>query len=145
MVAGNASLRQALTNPTVSAAAKQRVVNELIARFGVKPPLSKLLLMLAERDRLTLLPDLVDTYRTRLEEHEGVLRAEVTAASPLSAEQTRTLHDRLASAVGRRVTMTTKVDPALIGGVVARIGSTVYDGSLATRLTKMREKLLQDI
>ena len=55
------------------------------------------------------------------------------------------LRDRLAQATGRQVTMTTKVDPELIGGVVARVGSTVYDGSVATQLAKMREKLLQDM
>ena len=145
LVAGNTPLHDALTNPVIPAAAKQRVVTELIARLGLTPPVSKLLLMLAERDRLTLLADVVEIYRTRLEEHQGVVRAEVTAASALSPEQTRALQDRLASALGRSVTMTTRIDTALIGGVVARIGGTVYDGSVATRLTKMREKLLQDI
>ena len=143
LVSGNADLHGALTNPVVPASAKQRLVNELVTRQGLKPPVSKLLLMLAERDRMGLLPDLVDVYRERLMDHEGVIRAEVTSATEISVERAEQLKQRLASATGRTVTMTTKVDPSLIGGVVARIGSTVYDGSVATQLEKMREKLLQ--
>jgi len=143
LVAGNAGLRDALTNPVVPATGKQKVVAELLTRQGLKPPVSKLLLMLAERDRLSLLPDLLDVYRERLMEHQGVVRAEITVATEIPKDRADQLQRRLAAATGRMVTMTTKVDPSLIGGVVARIGSTVYDGSVATQLQRMREKLLQ--
>lgn len=145
LVAGNPTLRDALTNPAVPAAAKQRVVSELVTRQGLKPPVSKLLLMLAERDRLSLLPDLLAVYRERLEEHVGVVRAEVTSATELTPEQAAHVQQRLATVTGRDVKLTTRVDAQLIGGVVARIGSTVYDGSVATQLAKMREKLLQEV
>jgi F-type H+-transporting ATPase subunit delta len=144
LLSGNADLRGALTNPVVPAAAKQRVVSELVTRQGLKSPVSKLLVMLAERDRMSLLPDLVDVYRERLMDHQGVLRAEVTAATEISNERAEQLQQRLSQATGRKVTMTTKVDPSLIGGSVARIGSTIYDGSVATQLAKMRGKLLQE-
>jgi F-type H+-transporting ATPase subunit delta len=72
-----------------------------------------------------------------------VLSAEVTTAVPLSAERAAQLRQRLAAATGRVVTMTTKVDAAIIGGVVTRIGSTVYDGSVATQLAKVRDRLEQ--
>jgi F-type H+-transporting ATPase subunit delta len=145
LVAGNTELRDTLTHPAVPAATKRRIVQQLADRLQLPLPLSKLLQMLAERDRLTLLADVVDVYQERLLEHQQVVRAEVTTAAPLSAVRMDVLRNRLAQATGRQVTMTTKVDPALIGGVVARVGSTVYDGSVATQLAKMREKLLQDM
>ena len=142
VVAGHADLREALTNPVVPTTAKQRVVTDLVARLGLTPPVSKLLALLAERDRLVLLPDLVQVYDERLEVLRGIVRAEVTSATELTSEQAAQLQQRLAAATGRTVTMSTKVDPSLIAGIVARIGSTVYDGSVATQLEKMREKLL---
>ena len=72
-----------------------------------------------------------------------MVRAEVTSAAPLPQDRAAQLQERLAAVTGRRVTMTTKVDPALIGGVVARIGSTVYDGSIATQLASMKQRLLE--
>jgi len=67
----------------------------------------------------------------------------VTTAAPLPAEQAAQLQQRLGTMIGRTVTLTTKVDPALIGGMVARIGSTVYDGSVATQLASLRQRLTQ--
>ena len=142
LVTGNADLRDVLTNPVVPAHAKERVVNELVTRQGLKPPISKLLLMLAARDRIRLLPDLVEVYGERLMEHQGVLQAEVTSATEISKERAEQLQQRIAKATGRKVTLTTKVDPTLIAGAVTRIGGTVYDGSVATQLEKMRERLL---
>lgn len=144
LLAGNAELHDTLTHPGVASGMKQRVVAELADRLQLELPLKKLLVMLAERDRVVLLPDLVDVYRERLLEHQQVVRAEVTTAAPLAPERIDSLRERLTHATGRTVRMTTKVDPALIGGVVARIGTTVYDGSVATQLARLREKLLQD-
>jgi F-type H+-transporting ATPase subunit delta len=70
------------------------------------------------------------------------VRAEVTTAVPLSQDRAAQLEKRLAEMTGRRVTMTAKVDPSLIGGVVTRIGSTVYDGSVTTQLQKVKERLV---
>jgi F-type H+-transporting ATPase subunit delta len=88
-----------------------------------------------------LVADVLDVYRERLLDHQQVIRAEVTTADELSAEKALELRDRLTRATGRHVTLTTKVDPAILGGLVTRIGSIVYDGSLAAQLAKMRERL----
>lgn len=145
LVAGHPGLHDALTNPVVPAAAKQRVATELLARQGLQGPVARLVLMLAERDRLALLPEVVAVYSERLMEHQGVLQAEVTVATEISQERTAQLQQRLAKATGRKVTLTTRVDPALIGGAVTRIGSTVYDGSVATQLQQLRARLLQQV
>jgi F-type H+-transporting ATPase subunit delta len=145
LVAGNSELRETLTHPAVPTVTKQHVVREIASRLQLTAPVDKLLLVLAERDRLALLTDLIDVYRERLLEHQHVVRAEVTTATPLTPERMDLLRDRLAHATGRTVTMTVNVDPSLIGGMVARIGSTVYDGSVATQLAKLRDKLLQEV
>ena len=134
-------LQRALTHPAVAAASKRAVVQQLIDRLKPVSPAGKLLMLLAERDRLVLLPELVEVYRERLNEHRQIVRAEVTTAEPLAAERTAALQQRLAAATGRHVTLTTRVDPGIIGGMVTRIGSTVYDGSVATQLEAIRQRL----
>jgi F-type H+-transporting ATPase subunit delta len=116
-------------------------VAELTGRLGAVPILAKLLILLAERDRLVLLPDLLSTYRDRVLDHQHVVRAEVTTATPLTAARTQEIERRLAHVTGRTVTMTSRVDPTIIGGVIARIGSTVYDASVTRQLEKIRSRL----
>lgn len=141
LYAGNPELQKALTSPVVSVAAKRRIVEAVVSRAKLSPVLGKLMLMLADRNRLALLPELAAVYRERLMEHRQIVRAEVTTAVPLLPDQVTQFEQRLTAATGRHVTMTTSVDPSLIGGAVARVGSTVYDGSIATQLAKMRERL----
>jgi F-type H+-transporting ATPase subunit delta len=141
LVARHPDLQRTLGNPVVSASVKRAVVQQILDRSRPTAPVGKLLLLLASRGRLELLPHVLDLYRERLMEHRQVIQAEVTTAVPLSPERTSELQQRLAKITGRTVTMTTKVDRAIIGGVVTRIGSTVYDGSVATQLAKVRDRL----
>jgi F-type H+-transporting ATPase subunit delta len=143
LVRTNPDLERTLANPVVSAADKRAIVQQILERLKPTTPVGKLVLLLASRGRLALLPDLLDVYRERLMEYRNVLRAEVTTAAPLSPERAEQLQQRLANATGRTITMTTKVDASIIGGVVTRIGGTVYDGSVATRLAKVRDRLEQ--
>ena len=115
---------------------KREAVAVLAARVGVHPVLTKLLVLLAGRDRLVLLPDLLETYRARLLDHQNVVRAEVTTATPLAADRTKAIERSLAQATGRTIALTTRVAPEIIGGLVARVGSTVFDGSVTTQLEK---------
>jgi F-type H+-transporting ATPase subunit delta len=135
------SLQSALTHPAIPAARKRGLTAELTSRLQLATPVSKVLAMIAERDRMVILPDLLEVYRERLLDHQQIVRAEVTTAEALSSEQEVRLRDRLTRATGRQVTLTTRVDPAILGGAVTRIGSTVYDGSLAAQLARMRERL----
>jgi F-type H+-transporting ATPase subunit delta len=134
-------LEKVLLNPAVPVPRKRAVVSELTGRLGVTPVLAKLLIMLAERDRLVLLPDLLSAYRDRVLDHRHVVRAEVTTATPLTAARTQEIERRLAHVTGRTVTMTARVDPAIIGGVIARVGSTVYDASVTRQLERIRSRL----
>jgi F-type H+-transporting ATPase subunit delta len=142
LVLGNEQLARVLTNPAIPMSKKRAVLEQLIARLGsMLPQVSKLLLLLADRDRLSLLPDILQAYRNRLMDHYNVVRAEVVTAIHLPADRLTALETGLFQATGRKIQLEARVDPAIIGGAVARIGSTVYDGSITTQLQKMRETL----
>lgn len=141
LVEDHDGLAKALFNPAVPAPKKRAAVDQLSAKASVLPIVRKLLVLLAERDRLVLLGDLVGAYRQRLMDHQNVVRAEVTTAMPLDPAHARNIEEGLARATGRTVRLSMQVDPALMGGVVARVGSIVYDGSVASRLQRMKNRL----
>ena len=137
------ALEKVLINPAIPVARKRAAVAEVTSRLRVTPVVAKLLALLAERDRLVLLPDLLASYRERLLDHQKTVKAEVTTAIPLAADRAMAIERGLAQVTGRTVTLVTKVDPSIIGGVVARVGSTVYDGSVTTQLQKMKQRLVE--
>jgi len=132
-----------LVNPAVPVQRKRATMVELTERTKLSPMVGKLLLLLADRDRLVLLPDLLAAYRDRLLDHLKIVRAEVTTAVPLAADRTDAVKRTLAHVTGREVVLETRVNPAIVGGVVARVGSTVYDASIATQLEKIRKTLTE--
>jgi F-type H+-transporting ATPase subunit delta len=137
------SLQSTLGNPAIPASKKQAVVKALIERAGaISPIVAKIILLLAERDRLMLLPDIARVYSDRLMDHLKVIRGEVTTAGELAPEKLRALEHGLAQATGRKVILESRVDPSIIGGVVTRLGSTVYDGSITTQLEKIKQSLM---
>jgi F-type H+-transporting ATPase subunit delta len=141
LFAGHPPLEKVLLNPAVPAPRKRAVVAELVSRARPATPLAKLMLLLAERDRLILLADLQAAFRQRLLDRQNVVRAEVTTTVALPADRAKQIERSLAAATGRSVTLSTRVDPSLIGGAVTRIGGTVYDGSISTQLKRMKERL----
>jgi len=138
-------LEKVLLNPAVPAPRKRAAMEELTKRAGLATVVAKLLVLLAERDRLILLTDIEAAYRERLLEHQRVVRAEVTTAEPLAPERAKALESSLSRVTGRTVTLTTKVDPNIIGGVVTRIGGTVYDGSVTRHLERLRQQLIENV
>ncbi len=142
LLRGRPELWQVLTHPAVSPSRKRAVMAELVALAGsVTPAVARLLVLLAERDRVKVLPALVEAYRDRLLEHRRVVRAEVVTAVPVPADRIEALVQALARATGREVLVDARVDPALIGGAVARVGSVVVDGSVARQLERARAAL----
>jgi F-type H+-transporting ATPase subunit delta len=142
LITGNDGLMRVLTNPAIPASRKHGVVEQLIARAGsLEPALAKLLLLLAARDRLAILPDMAQAFDNRLMDYQNVIRAEVVTAVNLPEDRVGAVRQGLVAATGRQVQLSTRIDPTIIGGAVARIGSTVYDGSVARQLERMRETL----
>jgi len=139
---GHAGLWKVMTNPAVPAPKKRAIVDTLLPQLELIPVVQKTLQLLASRDRIALLPDICEAYRDRLMDHQKVVRASVTSAAPLPADRVKKLEQELAGITGRKVVMTSAIDPSILGGVVTRIGSTVWDGSVKRQLEKIREKLV---
>ena len=135
------ALARVLLNPVVPVPRKRAAMDAIMARAQLLPMVTKLFALLAERDRLVLAPDLVDAYRNRLLDYRNVIRAEITTTTALDPDRVKAIEAGLARAAGRTVTLSAKVDPTIIGGVVARLGSTIYDGSVTRQLQRMKEKL----
>jgi F-type H+-transporting ATPase subunit delta len=138
-------LEKVLLNPAVPVPRKRAAVADILAQAKFTPIVTKLLTLLADRDRLVLSTDLLAAYRDRLLDHRGVVRAEVTTATALDAGRTEAIQNGLAALTGRKVLLVTKIDPSIIGGLIARVGSTVYDGSVTRQLEKMKDRLAESV
>jgi F-type H+-transporting ATPase subunit delta len=137
----NDALRRALLNPAVPLPKKRAVVAEIVARANVLPIVAKTMALLAERDRLVILPDVAAAYRQRLLDLRNVVRAEVTTAEPIASDRLEEIQRGLAAATGRTVDITSRVDPSIMGGMVARVGSTIFDASVTGHLERLRQRL----
>jgi F-type H+-transporting ATPase subunit delta len=139
----NTELTEAVQRPGVPDHARIGVIEQVADRLGVTMPVKKLLVMLTQSRKLELVKALREAYHERLRAHQNVVRAEVTSAVPLSADRTRALEDSLSTVTGKKVELSVNVDAALLGGVVAKIGSTIYDGSVKTQLERLRQELVE--
>ena len=142
LVSGNSELAHAITSPSVPSAAKRGVIGAVADRLTASPATKNALLLMAERDRLGLLADVLAVYRERLLDQQKVVRAELRSAAPLAPDAVKAIEARLSAVTGRTVAVETAVDPSLIGGVLAKVGSTVYDGTVKTQLEKLRKQLV---
>ena len=141
--AANKDLRHVAIAANLPEANRKALVETIADKLGAGAQVRKLLVVLGRGRKLVLLPDLADAFRERLLSHQNIVRAEVTSAAPLSPEKTKALEESLAKVTGKKVDLSVSVDPALLGGVVAKIGSTVYDGSVKTQLQRMRQELVE--
>jgi F-type H+-transporting ATPase subunit delta len=128
-------------NPAVPRARKEAALTAATEQAAASRISVNLLRLLLARGRVGLLPDIARLFRDLADERTGRVRAEVTAAVPLPAASLEALAARLSAATGRQVHLTPRVDPTVLGGLVARVGSTLYDASLRTQLRRMREVL----
>ena len=143
LVEGHAELRTVLAHPAIAALKKRELVEQILNGFpNHSGEVRRLLLMLAERDRLGSVGEVAAAYTELLMAHRKVMHAQVVTASALPVGQRAALAQALSSAVGAEVRLKESVDPSIMGGIVARVGSVVYDASLARQLEKMRQQLL---
>jgi F-type H+-transporting ATPase subunit delta len=142
MMKGSPELARAAQFTSTTEAQRTALMEAVAKAMTLSAPVTKTLVLLARTGKLNLVPDLALAYRERLLAHQNIVRAEVTSAAPLSPEKTKALEESLSKVTGKKVELSVSVDPELLGGVVARIGSTVYDGSVKTQLLKMRQELV---
>jgi F-type H+-transporting ATPase subunit delta len=141
LLASSHELAAILVTPAVTNARKRAVMEKLLGELGVSDIVRNLLFVLVDHRRITHLSEVRAGFEALVDQHSGVAPAEVISAEPLNEAQTQALQMALNQLSGMQVRMNTSVDSALLGGVVARIGSTVYDGSVRGQLEGMRRKL----
>jgi F-type H+-transporting ATPase subunit delta len=141
MIESNPELKEVFANPTVVYDEKQKVLEALITRTRVRPTTASFLRVLLRNQRLAQLKDVADRFSQVLDERGGVVSANVTTARPLPEDMKNTVRQALTAATGRTVRVSFTTDETIIGGLVARIGSTIYDGSVQSRLDRLSEEL----
>lgn len=141
MLAANPALLEIFSNPTVGYEQKQKVLGELIERGRLRPTSANFLRVLLKNQRLADLPEVTAKLSQILDERSGVIGAEVISAQPLPAATTAALAERLGKITGKKVNLNFGTDESLLGGIVTRIGSTVYDGSVRNQLERLGEEL----
>jgi len=141
MMQGNADLLEVFRNPTIPYDQKRNVLNSLVARTKVRPTSANFLQVLLRNHRLPDLREINNRFSHELDERSGVVVAQVTTARPVPEQVREKLGDRLSDVTGRKVRLQFAVDDELIGGVVTRIGSTVYDGSVRSQLEQIKHKM----
>jgi F-type H+-transporting ATPase subunit delta len=141
MFAANPSLLEIFSNPTVGYDQKQKVLSELIDRTRVRPTTANFLRVLLKNQRMADLSQVTARLSQILDERSGVISADVISAQPLPAASTAALALRLGEITGKKVNLNFATDETLLGGIVTRIGSTVYDGSVRNQLERLGEAL----
>jgi F-type H+-transporting ATPase subunit delta len=136
-------LRDVLSNPVYSKEQRRAIIEKLAAALALDPEPSHLLFLLGDRNRLGYLAAIVATFRDLADQHLGRLRATVTSAVKLDDLAAQAIAEKLSQATKAKVLLDRVVDPALLGGVVAQVGSLVYDGSVRTQLEDLRKQLKQ--
>jgi F-type H+-transporting ATPase subunit delta len=142
-VLASPDLHDVLSNPVYSKEQRRAIVEKLAAALKLDPEPANLLFLLGDRNRLGYLAAVVDTFRELAERHLGRLRAKVTSAVKLDDQAAQAIADELSRKHGAQILLDRAVDPALLGGVVAQVGSLVYDGSVRTQLEDLRKQLKQ--
>jgi F-type H+-transporting ATPase subunit delta len=135
-------LYNALTTPAVPVSRKKAVVGRSAEDLQVSTVLRNFLFVIVGHHRVPLLAEIAEAFELQLDQRMGYVRAEVSSARELSAEQRNMLNGSLERLSGKRVRMRFQIDESLIGGAVARIGSTVYDGSVRGRLQSLERRLI---
>lgn len=143
MIDENPKLHEVFSNPTVSYEQRRKILNELIGRTNVRPATGNFLRVLLKNQRLTELHAINQRLARELDERAGVVTAQVTTARPIPEEVRETIESRLIGLSGKKVRIDFETNGAIIGGLVTRIGSTVYDGSIRTQLEVLANRLMR--
>ena len=140
-LAGSVDLREAMEASHVSREDKQSMLGAVLAASGYLPTTKSFLSLLVEKGRMNVLPAILSELRRMVEEFEGIERVEVTVPMPLAAPQKELLRTVLERRTGKRVVLEESVNPAVLGGMVVRVGSTVYDGCVRTQIRQIQANL----
>lgn len=136
-------LREVLQNPSIPEPQKLRLLDAIAERAGMSQPVRNFLALVVRHQRLHELRDMIAAYAALADEETGVAEAEITTARPLNADSRRLLEQQVSKLAGdQRVQATYREDASLLGGVVVRLGSTVYDGSVRAQLQQLKRRMI---
>jgi F-type H+-transporting ATPase subunit delta len=138
---GSTELREFFVNPAIPALEKVGILDKLNLKLGLQKELRNLLAVLINHNRIGQIQEVATAYRTELKERLGIRQVEIVTARALSAEEQGTLSAGVGELAGAQIEANFKLDASILGGTVVRIGSTVYDGSVRGRLTRLKEQL----
>jgi F-type H+-transporting ATPase subunit delta len=137
----SSELRHVLLSPAVAPEKKRTILSALSARLGLSRATLNFIRVVIDHRRVALLDEMLAAFRAMLDERAGIVRADVLTPRPVDPEQESALAARLGQLTGKKVRLHFSVDPALLGGVIARIGSTIYDGSIRGQLHALQRRL----
>lgn len=139
--AQSAELRTFLASPAVTVEAKHAVIEKINGRMGASKIIRNFLFVITDHRRTQLIPEILAMFQQVIRQRQGVAEAQISSAVELSAAQKKELAATLTKVTGKKIETKYSLDPALLGGAVVRIGDTIYDGSLRSRLNEMRSRL----
>ena len=141
MVSGSAELRTALLTPAISNSRKRAVLGRVLSEMSISELIRNFVYVIIDHRRSGMMAEIGAAFEILVDERLGFVRAEVTSASALDARRSAGLEAELSRLTGKRMRLHFGVDSSLLGGAVARIGSTVYDGSIRGQLQQLRRQL----
>ncbi len=142
MISANTDLQTALGNPAISQVNKEKVLESLIEKTKPTKTTGNFLRVLLRNNRLTEIGEINEKFASVLEERSGAISAQIISARSLSEAEKSEMQVNLSKLTGKTVRLNFETDETLIGGVVTRVGSTVYDGSVKTRLAELKHQMI---
>lgn len=138
----NKDLREVWDNPSIPADQKRGVLDGITQRASIARPVRNFIAVLIDKGRISLLPEIVDQFAQELNQRLGFADAEVITARDLGGAERSALEADLARVTGKKIRARYRQDRSILGGAIARVGSTVYDGSVTGQLERIRQRLV---
>lgn len=141
LVQASHDFREVLLNPVFTKEDKKKISGEILKKIDTDTMVANFVNVLIDRKRIDQLEGIEEAFREEVDEIRGIKRGEVTSADPLSPDELARVTDSLSTMSGKKVIVSAKVDPSLIGGLVAKVGDMVFDGTIRTQLNQLKESL----
>jgi len=141
----NEEFRAIMESPLYDIVLKRRIMGEIVGKIKLSKYIENFLGILLEKDRFVHLDAILDSYRQIVDEASGKVRASVTSATELDKTQLERIANTLKKIVKKEVDLDVSIDPKLIGGMIAEVEGMIYDGSVKTQITRLKQSLKGEI
>ncbi len=142
LINDNDDLKRLVRSPAFTAEAQVKALSAVLAKAGIDGVAANFIRLVASKRRLFALPDMIAAYQTLHDKAKGLVRADVTVAAPLKGEQEAALRQALAGVTGgKSISLNVRTDPAIVGGLVVKLGSRMVDASVRTKLNSIRTRM----